>query len=114
MAGHESRLWTDRSWLRDVQYRTEANPVARQSLYAYQHPLLNLPAWIFGLAALTGTEAIADAGCGNGAYLAELARRRHAGPVVGVDLSTGMLHAARPSRTARRTDRRGRRGPAAA
>jgi hypothetical protein len=31
MPGHESRLWTDRSWLRDVQYRTEANLAARQS-----------------------------------------------------------------------------------
>jgi SAM-dependent methyltransferase len=95
MAGYDPRLWTDRSWLRDVQYRTEANLAARQSLYAYQHPRLNLPAWTFGLAALTGREAIADVGCGNGAYLAELARRGHAGPVVGVDLSPGMLQAAR-------------------
>ncbi len=95
MAGHVSRLWTDRSWLRDVQYRTEANLAARQSLYAYQHPRLDLPAWALGLAALTGTETVADIGCGNGIYLAELARRRHAGPVAGVDLSTGMLHDAR-------------------
>jgi hypothetical protein len=28
-------------------------------------------------------------------YLAELARRRHAGPVLGVDLSAGVLRAAR-------------------
>jgi SAM-dependent methyltransferase len=95
MAGHKSPLWTDRSWLRDVQYRTEANLAARQSLYAYQHPRLNLPARALGLAALTGTEAIADVGCGNGLYLAELARRGHAGRVLGVDLSPGMLQAAR-------------------
>ena len=95
MTGHEPGLWTDRSWLRDVQYRTEANLAARQSIYAYQHPRLNLPAWALGLGAPTGTETIADIGCGNGAYLAELARRGHTGPIVGVDLSTGMLHAAR-------------------
>jgi SAM-dependent methyltransferase len=95
MAADDARLWTDRSWLRDVQYRTDANLAARQSLYAYQHPRLNLPAWALGLTALTGAEAVADIGCGNGMYLAELARRGHAGPVVGVDLATGMLRAAR-------------------
>src|SRR5579863_8814549 len=95
MADDDARLWTDRSWLRDVQYRTDANLAARQSLYAHQHPRVNLPAWALGLAALDGTEAVADIGCGNGMYLAELSRRGHAGPVVGVDLSTGMLHAAR-------------------
>lgn len=47
------------------------------------------------LAALGGSETVADADCGNGAYLAELARRGHAGPVLGIDLSAGMLHAAR-------------------
>lgn len=62
MTGHASRLWTDRSWLRDVQYRTEAYLAARQSLYAHQHPRLNLPGWAFGLAALTGAETVADVG----------------------------------------------------
>jgi len=33
--------------------------------------------------------------CGDGAYLAELNRRGHAGRMLGADLSTGMLHAAR-------------------
>ncbi len=36
-----------------------------------------------------------DVGCGNGLYLQELARRAHSGPVVGMDLSVGMLPAAR-------------------
>ena len=35
-----------------------------------------------------------DVGCGNGAYLAELGRRGHRGPIVGVDFSPGMLRAA--------------------
>lgn len=38
---------------------------------------------------------MADVGCGNGAYLAELARRGFAGQVIGADLSSGMLGAAR-------------------
>jgi SAM-dependent methyltransferase len=95
MAGDDAGLWTDRSWLQDVQYRTDANLAARQSIYACQHPRLNLPALVFGLAGLTGDECVADVGCGNGGYLAELAHRGHAGPVLGVDLATGMLDAAR-------------------
>lgn len=50
---------------------------------------------MLGLAAVRGGETVSDVGCGNGAYLAELARRGHAGPVLGIDLSAGMLHAAR-------------------
>lgn len=47
------------------------------------------------MSALCEHEIVADIGCGNGAYLAELARRGHTGPVLGVDLSAGMLAAAR-------------------
>jgi SAM-dependent methyltransferase len=95
MNDEAARLWTDRSRLQDVQYRTDANLAARQSIYAYQHPKLDLPALVLGQVTLTGDETVADIGCGNGAYLAELARRGHAGPVLGVDLSVGMLRAAR-------------------
>jgi SAM-dependent methyltransferase len=95
MTRDNARLWTDRSCLQDVQYRTDVNLAARQSIYACQRPRLDLPSRVLGLAALRGDETVADVGCGNGAYLAELARRRHAGPVLGVDLSTGMLQAAR-------------------
>jgi SAM-dependent methyltransferase len=87
--------WTDRSMLQRVQYRTEVNLAARQSMYEHQHPRIDLPAAVLDLAAARGAETVADVGCGNGAYLAELARRGHAGRVVGVDLSVGMLAAAR-------------------
>jgi ubiquinone/menaquinone biosynthesis C-methylase UbiE len=87
--------WADRSFLRDVQYRTDANLAARQSIYAYQHPRLDLPARVLDLAAPAPGATVADVGCGNGAYLAELARRGFAGRVLGLDLSTGMLAAAR-------------------
>jgi len=73
MTRDDARLYTDRSWLRDVQYRTDTNLAARQSIYAYQHPQLDLPAVVLGLAGLHGSETVADVGCGNGAYLAELA-----------------------------------------
>jgi len=78
-----------------VQYRTDANLAARQSIYVYQHPRIDLPARVLDLAGPQPGATVADVGCGNGAYLAELARRRFAGRVVGVDLSPGMLVAAR-------------------
>ena len=78
-----------------MQYRTDANLAARQSIYAYQHPRIDLTARILDLAAPARGEVVADVGCGNGAYLAELARRGFAGRVIGADLSFGMLRAAR-------------------
>ena len=95
MARDDGRLWTGRSRLLDAQYRTDANLAARQSLYIWQRPRRDLPPMVLDLAALRGSETVADVGCGNGAYLAELGRRGHAAPVLGIDLSAGMLHAAR-------------------
>jgi SAM-dependent methyltransferase len=99
-------LWSDRSFLRDVQYRTDANLAARQSIYAYQQPPVNLPGRVLdvvlpALAALPALPAggragvVADIGCGNGVYLAELARRGQVRRLIGVDMSPGMLRAAR-------------------
>jgi SAM-dependent methyltransferase len=87
--------WGDRDFLRDVQYRTDANLAARQSIYAYQHPRIDLPARVLDLASPEAVTVIADIGCGNGAYLAELAKRGVAAQVIGADLSAGMLAAAR-------------------
>ena len=87
--------WNTPAFLRDVQYRTDANLAARQSIYAYQHPRIDLQARVIDLAAPAPGETVADVGCGNGAYLAELARRGFAGRVLGLDLSLGMLAAAR-------------------
>ena len=93
--GDAARLWADRSFLRNVQCKTDVNLAARQSIYAYQEPPIDLAREILSLAGLSGHEVVADIGCGNGPCLAELARRLHAGPVVGADLSPGMLQAAR-------------------
>jgi SAM-dependent methyltransferase len=87
-------LWADRSWLTGSQYRTDANLAARQSIYAYQRPRHDIARLAVDVAGLRGGELVADVGCGNGVYLAELARRGHTGPVLGLDLSAGMLRAA--------------------
>ncbi|HVB42745.1 MAG TPA: methyltransferase domain-containing protein [Streptosporangiaceae bacterium] len=88
-------LWSDQSFLRNVQYRTDGNLAARQSIYAYRQPRIELPAAVLAALRLTGSEIVTDVGCGNGSYLAELARRDHRGPMIGVDLSQGMLAASR-------------------
>jgi SAM-dependent methyltransferase len=86
--------WSHPRALRDDQYATDANLAARQSIYAYQRPRGDLPALVLDRAALRGDETVADVGCGNGRYLAALAARGHQGPVLGVDLSVGMLRTA--------------------
>ncbi|HEY0935112.1 MAG TPA: class I SAM-dependent methyltransferase [Trebonia sp.] len=87
--------WADRAFLRGIQYQTDANLAARQSIYHYQHPRLDLPARVIDLAAPAVADTIVDVGCGNGAYLAELVRRGLGTRVLGLDLSLGMLAAAR-------------------
>jgi SAM-dependent methyltransferase len=94
MAGEGAGVWTDPVYLRGEQYRSAGNLSSRQSIYAYQQPRIDLPKSVLDLAAPTGDEVVVDIGCGNGAYLAELLRRGHRGPVVGVDASAGMLRAA--------------------
>jgi SAM-dependent methyltransferase len=86
--------WSDPRTLRDAQYATDANLTARQAIYAYQRPRIDLPGLVFDRAALRGDETVADVGCGNGRYLAALSGRGHRGLVVGVDLSVGMLRTA--------------------
>ncbi|HEX3715728.1 MAG TPA: class I SAM-dependent methyltransferase [Trebonia sp.] len=87
--------WADRAFLRGSQYKTDVNLAARQSIYAYQHPRIDLAARLLDLAGPAPSGLVVDIGCGNGMYLAELARRGFPGRVLGVDLSAGMLSAAR-------------------
>lgn len=92
-AGTESR-WSNPDHLRGVQYRDDSNLAARQSIYTFQRPPIDLPAHVLDIAKLRGDEVVADIGCGNGRYLAELTRRGHNGLLVGIDLSPGMLASA--------------------
>jgi hypothetical protein len=54
MARVDLALWTDRSTLTDSQYRTDANLAARQSIYSYQQPPLDLAELVVDLAGLAG------------------------------------------------------------
>jgi ubiquinone/menaquinone biosynthesis C-methylase UbiE len=85
----------DRDYLSGVQYASDANLSARQAIYRFQQPIVGVSAWAIDLADLRGNERILDVGCGNGMYLADLVRRQHRGTVTGMDLSPGMLSAAR-------------------
>jgi ubiquinone/menaquinone biosynthesis C-methylase UbiE len=85
----------DRDYLTGVQYASDANLSSRQAIYRFQQPLIHTAAWALDLAGLNGGERILDIGCGNGLHLGELARREHRGAVYGMDLSLGMLTAAR-------------------
>lgn len=89
-----AEIWADRAYLRDVQYKSDANLAARQSIYAYQEPKIDIAARALDIAGVPAGGVVADVGCGNGAYLAELARRGFGGRVIGADLSLGMLSAA--------------------
>lgn len=90
-----TQMLTGKEYLTTVQYRTDVNLAARQSIYAYQEPRIDLVSTVLDLAGLTGAETVVDVGCGNGIYLAGLGRRGHRGRMLGVDLSPGMLAAAR-------------------
>ena len=95
MSSDASSFLTDKSYLTAVQYQTGANLAARQSIYAFQRPKIDLVSAVLEHAGLAGAETVADIGCGNGIYLAGLARRGHAGRLLGIDLSPGMLAATR-------------------
>jgi SAM-dependent methyltransferase len=76
------------------QYVRNDRLTARQSLWALRAgPALHTT--VLDHSAMTGTETIVDIGCGNGTYLAELRRRRHTGPIVGLDLSAAMARQSR-------------------
>ncbi len=79
-----------------TQYLTDLNLRARQRLWAEQHPLFDIVAWVLEAAGLHvgSTARVLDVGCGNGAYLTRLRAQRV--DVVGCDLSLGMLAVAAP------------------
>jgi SAM-dependent methyltransferase len=71
------------------QYGDDSRLAARQSLWAGRTGP-SLYETVLDLTCLSGTESIVDIGCGNGAYLAELRRRGHTGPLLAVDRSAAM------------------------
>ncbi|MEV4618665.1 class I SAM-dependent methyltransferase [Asanoa sp. NPDC049573] len=70
-------------------YETDRNLRTRQSIWAYGAgaPFFRR---VLDLVSVPETAPVVDVGCGNGNYLAELRRRGHRGPLLGLDLSPGM------------------------
>jgi len=68
---------------------------ARRRLYAHLRPPRDFGGWALGHLDLAPAARVLDVGCGPGHYLAALAAREPTAGLVGVDLSTGMLHEAR-------------------
>jgi SAM-dependent methyltransferase len=89
----EARSMTDVGVLRD-QYGDGGRLSARRALWGLRTgPPLHRT--VLDLAALEGAETVVDVGCGIGVHLAELRRRGHTGPVLGLDRSGGMARQAR-------------------
>lgn len=79
----------------EEQYRDDGNLAARQSIYTFQRPVMDIWNGALDLAAMRGDETVLDIGCGNGMYLGVLRSRGHRGLVCAADLSAGMLQSAR-------------------
>ncbi len=84
-----------RHYITKLQYATDANLAARQAIYRFQQPRRVVWNETLDLAVVRGDETVLDVGCGNGTYLWALEQRQHRGLVAGMDLSPGMLDAAR-------------------
>lgn len=84
--------WADRGALRTVDYPNGQRLAARQSIYRWQQPRVDLAALAAaGLSPLPGGSLVADLGCGNGALLARVRAARPDLRYVALDLSEGML-----------------------
>jgi ubiquinone/menaquinone biosynthesis C-methylase UbiE len=88
----DTSFYTDRQFLTTVAYGNQAHLAARQDIYRYQQPSIDLYSWTLDQVRWSGDERVIDLGCGNGAYLRRLAQRiGRRGRVLGLDLSRGML-----------------------
>lgn len=92
MTDNRLDLYTDRQHLTTAAYGSGAKLAARQDLYRWQQPRIDLAGWVLDQIDWSGTERVLDLGCGNGAYLRRLVERiGPRGAVLGLDLSHGML-----------------------
>ena len=89
-------LGTSRRYI-EQQYADDRNLAARQSIYAYQHPRLDLWSASVDLARIRGDEVVLDVGCGNGRYLSTLRERGHQGWCAEPISRTGCCTAAVPA-----------------
>lgn len=82
---------TDPQVLHD-QYAEPTRLADRQAVWQFRTGPSLLDAVLDRAAPEPGT-VVADVGCGNGRFLAELRRRGHTGPLLGLDYSAGMARA---------------------
>ncbi|WP_280203235.1 MULTISPECIES: class I SAM-dependent methyltransferase [Nocardia] len=87
MSGTEPSLTSEYATLNPLQVRIDTH--ARHSEH-HDDPI----ATVLTALALTGSEDLADIGCGDGRFLARLAENGHRGRLVGLDNSTAMVTAA--------------------
>jgi ubiquinone/menaquinone biosynthesis C-methylase UbiE len=80
--------------LTESAYADDRNLRSRMAIWAYAEEPPD-PAWRTSSVAWDGTQVVLDAGCGNGFDLRQLIAHRRCGPVVGMDLSAGMLRSVR-------------------
>lgn len=83
----------DSRYLAEVAYATDAGFNARLSLYEHQQPRIDLVAEVTASLGNIADAVVVDVGCGTGQYIGALGEG--GARVVGLDLSVGMLNAAR-------------------
>jgi ubiquinone/menaquinone biosynthesis C-methylase UbiE len=86
---------TDRTVLRTAAYADVAKLDDRRNIYTYRRPEFDLTESVLDQLSPAPGARVLDVGCGPGSYLAALAARDPSLVTTGVDLSTGMLGAAR-------------------
>ncbi|MGZ4710471.1 MAG: class I SAM-dependent methyltransferase [Acidimicrobiales bacterium] len=86
---------TDLDRLRHLAYADPAKLEDRRAIYAHQDPRPDFYGWILDQVDWPDEGRVLDLGCGPGTHLALLAARRPRLTMVGGDVSTGMLAAAR-------------------
>lgn len=83
----------DQAHLVGEAYSDSRNLSSRRDVYRYQEPRVAFPDWALShLPEDLGS--VLDVGCGPGTYFEKLVRRSLEGPVIGIDLSTGMIREA--------------------
>ncbi len=86
---------TDRTVLRTAAYADADKLDDRRNIYAYRQPEFDLVDSVLDQLPVDGACRVLDMGCGPGTYSARLLDRSSTVSPVAVDLSTGMLAAAR-------------------
>ena len=84
--------FSDRELLRQAAYADDGKLSARQAIYRFiERPWPSTGGRVRGAIDLRGDEVVADVGCGNGNDARDLLAAGHSGPILGFDLSPGML-----------------------